>query len=129
MSIARTLNAGELRNVIVIQSLPAVIAQDSRGGENRGEDQWSTVVTAHAKIDTQGGREFMAARAVNAELTHEISIRWMPGLGPGMRVLFTDPSTGNNRYFDIRAVVNPNNEIPYSLLLHVRELVDRVSVT
>lgn len=128
-----TLLASELRNVVVIESLPAKRARNTDGSEKRSDDQWKPFPTEsgtprRAKIDTKGGREFFQARSVNAELTHEITVRWQAGIESKMRVRFDDPLNATRRYFDIHAVVNPENQARYVLLLHCRELVGR-SVT
>lgn len=114
------LAAGSLRNRIVLQQASATRAAD--GSEVK---TWNDLMTVSAMIDTQGGREFYQAKAVNAELTHEITIRYQTGLAPAMRVKFTDPKENTDRYFDIRSILNPDNQKRRVLLLHVRELVGR----
>jgi SPP1 family predicted phage head-tail adaptor len=126
--IANPLRAGDLRNQITIQSLFTPRPRNPDGGENRSDDSWIAYVALAAKIDTTGGREFQQARSVNATLTHEITIRYYAGIKPNMRILFADRIEGN-RYFQIVSVLNPNDAIRYSLLLHCTELVDREATT
>lgn len=121
--------SGTLRNPIVIQALPVPPVRNSDGSEKRTPDQWQLFCNARASIDDSGGREFWAAKQVNADLTHEVKIRWRKGITPGMRILFHDYNQDLDRYFDIRGIVNPNDQIRRILLLHCRELIGRQSVT
>jgi SPP1 family predicted phage head-tail adaptor len=123
--ITTSIRAGDLRDVIVIQALPTAIARNPDGSEKRTTDQWATFATARAKIDSQGGKEFYAAKTVNAALTHEITVRWQQGITTGMRAQFIDPVEGTTRYFDIQSIVNPNSQERWILLLHCRELIGR----
>ncbi len=123
--ITTSVRASELRNQIVIEGLPFTISRNANGSEARTGSEWQPLCNAGAKIDTQGGREFFNAKQLNTELTHEITIRWQPGIVTKMRVRFDDPVEGVTRYFDIRAIVNPNNQTRWILLLHCRELVGR----
>lgn len=128
--IITSVRAADLRNLVAIQSLPALISRNSDGSEKRTTEQWSNLwANVPAKIDTAGGLEFYTAKQVNDQLTHEITIRWHKGVQPTMRVLFNDPVEGATRYFDIRAVLNPNNGVRWILLLHCRELVGREAQT
>jgi SPP1 family predicted phage head-tail adaptor len=119
MPAGATISAGTLRNRIVLQS-PMI----SRGVDASEFKQWNDDATVWAMIDTQGGRQFNQARMVNAELTHEITIRWRSGVSPLMRIRYDDPKS-SARYFDIRSVVNPENEKRHMLLLHCVELIGR----
>ncbi len=124
--IEKSVAAGDLRNEIVIEAIDSVPERNEDGSEGRAGDQWQPFVQARAKIDTQGGREFFQAKQINAQLTHEITIRWQQGITSKMRVRFEDPVEGTTRYFDIASPpVNPNNGIRWILLLHCRELVGR----
>lgn len=48
-----------------------------------------------AEIIPGSSREFIAAKSINAELTHEIRIRYLSGVTPKMRILY------GTRVFDI----------------------------
>ena len=63
-----------------------------------------------ARIDTSGGREWSAAKAVTAELTHLVTMRWRKSILPSKRLRYDDPKDNSTRYFDIRAVVNPDEK-------------------
>ena len=113
----RPFNPGDLCNQVVIQALPAPPARNTDGSQRRSGGEWATFAEAWAKVDTRGGKEFFAARAVNAELTHELTIYWQAGIQSKMRVLFADPVEDAARYFDIQAIVNPtpSREVPLRL--------------
>jgi SPP1 family predicted phage head-tail adaptor len=98
------MTAGALRHRIAIQS--KTVATDGNG--NRSET-WADHYTCWASISSSGGREFYQARQVNAELTHEVSIRFKAGITAIMRIKYTDPKDSNAiRYLEIRAVNNPD---------------------
>ena len=76
---------------------------------NRTES-WSTVATVWASIQVAAGREQFAAKQVEQVRTFDISIRWRSGLTPYMRIYYVDVKNSNlARYFNIRAVENPND--------------------
>ena len=128
MANASTIQAGELRNYIVIQSLPSSRTRNLDGGESRATNQWTKFTDARAKIETDGGTEFNRAKAVTATLTHLMTIRWQMGITAKMRVFFQDPALGTDRYFNILNVMNPNNQVPYLLQLHCEELIGREAI-
>lgn len=127
--ISTPIRAGDLRNQIVIEYLLTPRPRNPDGSEKRADESWLPLLIRAAKIDTMGGREFLAARSVNAALTHEITIRWAVGIKPNMRVRFNDPVEGSARTFDIKSIVNPNAEVRHCLLLHCSELVGRKAIS
>lgn len=115
-----TIDPGEFRHRITIQQ-----ATETRASDGSDVKTWSTFeASVPAKLATTGGREYNAARAVTAELTHLWQIRWRKGVTPKMRVLYYDPNEGTNHYMDIRAVVSPTG-IPVYLDLHCVEVIGR----
>lgn len=90
------MRAGELRRRVTIQQRAAT--QDTFGGQSTSWTDWQTNVPC--AIQPLAGRELMAARAVNAETTHMIDMRYMPGLTAAMRILY------GTRVFNIVSVVN-----------------------
>lgn len=127
--LKQATDPGELRNLIEIQALPAKVVRNPDGSVNRATPQWGAFATVYAKIDSTGGKEFQAGRQVNPQLTHELTVWWKAGIVPSQRIKFQDPNNEATRFFDIQAVVNPNNEVRYQLLLHCKELVGREAVT
>ncbi len=93
------VNPGAMRHRIVLQQ--ASVTRNTDGSERK---TWPDTATVSAAIAFGTGRELFAARAVNAELTHLITIRYYAGLGPDWRVKFNDPKDGSVRYFDIRSI-------------------------
>lgn len=52
-------------------------------------------------IDPLTGRELLAAQQEKSEISHEVEMRFRPGITAAMRIVF------KNRIFDIHAVTNP----------------------
>jgi SPP1 family predicted phage head-tail adaptor len=76
------IQAGRLNHLITIQqNIPAPAADHSL------EDAWSSyAANVWAHIRTTGGREFWRAKQLNAEVTHEVLIRYNAGIEPSMRI-------------------------------------------
>lgn len=108
--------AGNLRHRIVLQRNVPV-----RSDTGVIEDDWQDVTSLWASISTQGGREFYAARQVNSDLTHDIVIRYYPGVEEKMRVLFRDFKDNTERLYYIDSVFNVDGRKDY-LHLFCREL-------
>jgi SPP1 family predicted phage head-tail adaptor len=112
-------NPGRMRSLITLQAKAV-----TRGASGSEQSNWTDAAVVHCAFATDAGREFMAAKAVNAEMTHLLSIRWRAGVTQSMRVKYDDPKDNTTRYFDIRAVKNPDNRRRF-LALECRELVGR----
>lgn len=115
----QSFEPGKLRHRITIES--AATAQGSDGFEQK---TWMELATVWAAISTIGGREFFQAKQVNAELSHEVTVRWRPGITAEQRIRFEDLANGTTRYFDILSVRNPD-ERRVVLYLYCRELVGK----
>lgn len=72
------IQAGELRHTVTI------VQQQTTGAGPRGEDLTTLVTlgTVPAKIEPLAGRKLELARQVVATATHEVTIRYLPGLTP-----------------------------------------------
>ena len=99
------MRAGMLNRSIAIQTRSS--AKDTFGQQI---DTWTDLLTdLPAGISALTGRELVAAQAVNAEVTHEIEVRYLDSLAmpvqtAAMRAVFvTDAGT---RYFEILAAMN-----------------------
>lgn len=112
-----TFNPGLLRYVVILQRPSIARAPD--GSEIK---TYPDTATRRAEIVFGAGREFFAAKAVDADLTHLLTIRYYPGLGPDWRVKFVDPREGTTRYFDVRSVEALGTTRGYQQL-NCRELV------
>jgi SPP1 family predicted phage head-tail adaptor len=97
------MRAGNLQHSITIQQKALTV--DVNGDRT---EAWTTYLTCWASIETGNGREFFAAKQIMADLTHTVRIRYYAGLRPDMRVAYTDQKTNVTRYFNIRAILNPD---------------------
>lgn len=61
---------------------------------------WSTYATVRASIEPIAGREYSAAQAIQADVTHRIRFRYLSGITPKMRV------NSSSRIFDSLSVIN-----------------------
>lgn len=93
---AIVLSPGELNRRITLQTRTST--QDTYG---QAQDTWTDWATCWAKIESMSGNEMVAAQAINAELTHKVTIRYRPGVLASMRLLYGD------RIFNIGSVVEP----------------------
>ena len=63
-------------------------------------EAWVTLATVWAAVEPQAGREFIAAGAVQSELTTKVRIRWMAGITTGDRL------THEGRVYNVTSVVD-----------------------
>lgn len=63
---------------------------------------WSTVITCWARIRQLGGRELVTAQTIKAESTHEIEIRYRPGITAEHRIVY------QGRVFNILNTTDPD---------------------
>lgn len=90
------MRAGKLRHRITIQEKQS--QQDQTTGEMI--DSWVTVAEKiPAEIVPLSGREFIAAKAEQSEITARITIRYRKGINDTMRILH------NDRIYSIQAVL------------------------
>ena len=90
------LSPGELNRRVTLQVRSST--QDTYG---QALDTWTDWATCWAKIDQLSGNEMVVAQAVNAALTHKVTIRYRPGVLASMRLLY------GTRIFNIGSVVEP----------------------
>jgi SPP1 family predicted phage head-tail adaptor len=106
------MRAGQLRHKVVIQE--NVPSRDGYGAEVESWDEYATVWAA---IEPIRGREFWESQQINAEVTARITIRYLAGVTPKMRILH------GTRIFEILSVINPE-ERNRELQLMVKENVE-----
>jgi SPP1 family predicted phage head-tail adaptor len=102
---------GRLRHRIAIEQVAET--QDPDGSVI---ESWSTYAIAQASIEPISGREYFAAQTTQADVTHRISLRYLTGVTPKMRVKY------GSRIFDILSVIN-TRERSVELQLMCREFV------
>jgi SPP1 family predicted phage head-tail adaptor len=99
------MRAGSLRQIVTIQARST--SKDSFGQQL---PSWSTYLSGvPAEIQALSGRELIAAQAVQAEVTHQITLRYHPMLADplavaAMRIVYINGAV--TRYFNISAVMN-----------------------
>ena len=89
------MKIGKLRHKITIQEYSAT--RDSFGAQIEG---WNDKASVFASVTPICGKEYFASQQLNAEVTTKITIRYLAGITPKMRVMF------GNRIFDILSVLN-----------------------
>ena len=80
------MNVGEFRHPIVIQELQET-GKDDNGNITRA---WRDVASTLAAVHDVSGREFYAAAAYQMQDTVTFAMRWQPGIGTHMRIVFCD---------------------------------------
>jgi SPP1 family predicted phage head-tail adaptor len=88
---------GKLRHLITIEQVAET--QDTDGS---AIETWSTFAAVQASIEPISGREYFAAQSTQADVTHRISLRYLDGVIPKMRVKY------GSRLFDILSAINVN---------------------
>jgi SPP1 family predicted phage head-tail adaptor len=104
------MQAGKLRHQITLEQNTGV--EDTAG---QVVDNWTPFATnLWASIRPLTGEEVLQAQQVQAEVTHEVKLRYLAGVTPQLRVLF------GARVFNILSVVN-TDERNYELVLLCKE--------
>ena len=105
------MKTGSLRHRITIQK--SLSSRDSFGAD---VPDWEDVATVWASVEPLSGREFFAAKQINAEISTKITLRYLTGVQSEMRIVFKD------RVFNIITVIN-SEERNISLVLMCKELI------
>lgn len=95
------MRAGRLRHRIVLQARSGAV-----NALNELLDTWVDWKAVPAAIEPLSGREFLAAQQVQSDISHRLTIRYLAGVTPKHRAVWTDPATDVARIFDIRAVLD-----------------------
>ena len=85
------MEIGKMDRRITIQVLTQGVGSDY--GEPT--QNWNDWLTCWANVYYGGGREFEAARQLNAEISIQFQIRYVAGLSNTMRILYEE------KYFDV----------------------------
>jgi SPP1 family predicted phage head-tail adaptor len=89
------MEIGKLRQRVTIQEYAAT--RDSFGAE---VPAWADVATVWASVTPVSGKEYFASAQVNAEVSTKITMRYLAGITPKIRVVF------EARTFEIISVLN-----------------------
>lgn len=104
------IDAGEFDRRIAIQAKGSGV--DAEGGP---VNTWpTTVCNTWARFGAPGWRSARLAGSLQAEIAHEITIRYRPGLTAAMRVVYA------GRNFEIKAITD-EGEAHEALVLHCGE--------
>lgn len=103
---------GEMRHRIKIQELVRI--DDGYGG---AVEDWVDIANIWAKVEPLRGEERYTAQQIKSELTHKITIRFIKGIKPQMRVIF------NDRIFNIESTINIEEKKRYIELMCI-EVID-----
>ena len=101
------MNAGQLNRKINIQA--NTTSQDAFGGQIQN---WSTLYSCWANIDVQGSQLQYSTAEFISNTTYRITIRYTNSavISPSQRVVYTDPATGIVHTYEIKGVMNPNQQ-------------------
>jgi SPP1 family predicted phage head-tail adaptor len=105
------MRAGKLRRRLVIQQ-----AVETQGATGEMAVTWSTFATVWGSVEPLRGREFWAAKTLQAQVDTRIRIRYLAGVTPKMQVL------DGARLFWIDAVIDPEMR-HFEMQLMCREIV------
>ena len=91
------MRAGDLRKRITFQM--RVTTKDALGGQL---GNWVDFATVWAEIRPLNSYELFRAQAIQSEISHEITIRYVPGITASMRAVY------NGRIFNLSPPMNTN---------------------
>lgn len=79
------------------------IQQRASGLDSFGQSSiaWTDYLSCWARIEPLSGHELVTAQAVNAEVTHKVTVLYRPGITAAMRAVY------QGRYFNVQNVLDP----------------------
>lgn len=95
------MRAGRLRHRVTLQRRSSAL--DEFGDP---VSAWDVLAAVWAGVEPISGREYLAGQQVQSEVTHRVTVRYFAGLAPQDRIVWPDPSTGVDRVFDIRSIID-----------------------
>ncbi len=93
---------GKLRHRVTIEQV-----SESQDADGSVIEIWSAYAVVQASIEPMSGREYFAAQSTQADVTHRISLRYLSGVTPKMRVNYS------SRIFDILAITDENDGVDF----------------
>lgn len=106
------MHAGHLNKRITIQ-----IRTPDQDDSGQPIETWTTFTMAYANIKPLVGKDFLAAKQIVDEVSHDVTIRYRTGIKPKMRILYLD------RYFEISAVIDWEERRKW-LFLKCKEVIE-----
>lgn len=104
------MRIGELRHRVTLQQKE--VTEDEL---KQQAEIWTDMATVWAAVEPLSGREYFAAKQINAELSVRVTIRYRKDVTPDTRIVF------GSRIFEVLSVVNPKERCE-SLILMCREV-------
>lgn len=95
------IDIGRMRQRIRIQQNRGV--QSASGAQ---QIEWVDFAQVWASIEPMAGNELFQAREIYPESQISITIRYLEGIDPSMRVLWLDPRTEKDVQFDIKSITD-----------------------
>lgn len=92
------MQIGKLRHRIVIQT-----PTETKSASGETTTAWGTFASVRACLEPTGGTEQWQSDQVLPTVTQRITIRWIPGITPKMRIKYDDVRQGDTRYFGIES--------------------------
>jgi SPP1 family predicted phage head-tail adaptor len=89
------MHSGLLRHRITIEA-----STPTQNGFGELVESWATFIRPWARVQPVNGREFFAAKQINAERTLKFTIRYQDGITMKMRINY------DSRLFDINAILD-----------------------
>ena len=108
------MHAGQLTKQVTIQV--RTLDQDASG---QPTETWATFATVYAKIAPLTGKDYLSAKQVVDDITHDVAIRYRRGVKPKMRVSYLD------RTLEILSALDPDESREW-LYLKCKELIEDV---
>ncbi|WP_345993760.1 phage head closure protein [Sulfurimonas sp. HSL-1716] len=89
------MRSGNLKHKVEIKQHTGT--RDTFGGVADDDVLFATV---YVSIVPLSGKEYFVSKSVNSEVTHQIEMRFIPGVTPDMKIVY------GTREFDINSVIN-----------------------
>lgn len=109
------MRAGTLRHQVTLQTVTET--RDADGGV---VETWADTATLWAAVEPLRGREYFSAKALQAEVTTRIRLRYRAAVVPKQRVTWVDGSTTHT--YDVLEVIEPDTR-RRELALMCKELI------
>jgi len=108
--------AGSLRYTVDVQQ-----QSTTRTGTGALQNTFAVFGTVRAAFEPLTGREALIAQKIDAQLDTKITIRYLAGILPHMRISWQDTRGGRVRIYDIGAILD-SNERHHEMTLAAKEL-------